>query len=206
MQSRAPGHAGNSLTSPRTELQRTRLRRTAPRGRFRKRDESRSCTHGGGAAARPPGRGARAGTSVSFRLPVRHVTNPAWLLPPLLLGLVLLPGCQDGYSESMVFPVRTDPLVVDVERLANLVGEPYEQDQPGQLPPTSLKNRDDSRNPFYFRPSPYAESEERAKYDEKVKDRRDKLTSCFFDPTTLGADVRSQIQAALEKAFGTPAN
>jgi mono/diheme cytochrome c family protein len=162
---------------------------------------------GGGAAARPPGSGARAGTSVSFCLFVRQTARPLWLVPFALVALALLPGCQDTYNESMVFPVRTDPVLIDkivIAESAGLAGGVEEPDQPGQLPLSNLKILDDPRNPFFVRlPESYSGKAE--ENEKELKSRREKLKGAFFDPTTLSEDRRKALQGALQKVFGTPA-
>jgi mono/diheme cytochrome c family protein len=103
----------------------------------------------------------------------------------LLLPLVVaLAGCgSDVYSESMVYPVRSDPVIIATR--GDEVGEP---DQPGQLPLYSIKDATDPRNPFYL----------------DLKNKNDKFK--YADPLVFTKDQRDELQEALESAFGTPAN
>jgi mono/diheme cytochrome c family protein len=139
---------------------------------------------------------------VSFRLSIRQLVRPAWLVPLLLLGLVLLPGCEDKYNENMVFPVRTDPVIrgpEEVNKLFLLVGEVTDPDPPGQLPLMSLKGIADPRNLFHLR----AEGHEQP--EKELKEKREQVQKCFFDPADLSAGQRSELQALLQESFGTPA-
>jgi mono/diheme cytochrome c family protein len=100
-----------------------------------------------------------------------------------LLGLVpfllLSSGCGgDDYSESLVYPVRSDPVIMDVPSK-----EQTEPDRPGQLPLFALKDIDDPRNPWFKND------------DLKVK-----------DPAKLKAEDRQELQDALQDVFGTPAH
>src|SRR3989442_321674 len=63
-----------------------------------------------------------------------------WFL--IVLPVVaFLPGCGgENYAESMTYPVRTDPLITDVNDR-----EFPEPDQPGQLPLLDLKDMQDAR-------------------------------------------------------------
>jgi mono/diheme cytochrome c family protein len=109
--------------------------------------------------------------------------NTGWLLI-VLPALALLPGCNgDTYSESMVYPVRTDPIIsIGAPEAGDKPAEFFEPDRPGQLPILDMKDILDSRNPFYKRGD--------------VK---------FIDPRRLKVEDRQEIEDALQDVFGTPA-
>ena len=69
------------------------------------------------------------------RLP-RSLPGPSVLGAGLILtGLLFLPGCGgDTYSESMVYPVRTDPIITIESGSGQKPVEFAEPDRPGQLP------------------------------------------------------------------------
>src|SRR5262249_43560814 len=97
-------------------------------------------------------------------------------------GLTLVPGCEtDGYSESIKYGVRTDPLVV-----ASITEERYEPDRPGQLPLMSLRDLDEVHNPLY--------------------EKRDEVRgNAIKDPMTLTEQQRHESEVISEKLSGTPA-
>jgi mono/diheme cytochrome c family protein len=104
-----------------------------------------------------------------------------WLLALAPL-LAFLPGCgSDNYSESMIYPVRSDPLITDTSER-----EFPEPDRPGQLPLMNFKDIDDSRNPFH----------------QEAKDPKFK----YVDPKKLTRDDRQELEDVLQDVFGTPAN
>jgi mono/diheme cytochrome c family protein len=139
----------------------------------------------------------------------RRFARPLVLLPAALLGLVLLPGCEDSYNESRIFPVRTDPVIFTekVNDLLTALGELTDPDRPGQLPLMRLKQLDDRRNPFHLSLDelPYSDTESRQKREQELKGRREKIRSSFFDPADLSAEQRKELQDILNEAFGTPA-
>ena len=93
--------------------------------------------------------------------------------------LAALPGCgREEYSESMVYPVRADPLITETSNR-----ELPEPDQPGQLPLFLIKERDDARNPFHN--------------DNALK---------YVDPAKLKVEDREELHEALQEVFGTPAH
>ncbi len=106
------------------------------------------------------------------------------MLPLVLFAAVFLPGCDDTYNESMVYPLRRDPIITDVD--AFFLGELPDPDQPGQLPLMKVSGLEDPRSPYY--------------------PLRDKLSKILFDPTSLGSEQRKELEGALEKAFGSPRN
>jgi mono/diheme cytochrome c family protein len=126
-------------------------------------------------------------------LSIRQFVRPAWLVPLALLALVFLPGCEDQYNENMIFPVRTDPVVLQdhINDLLVAFGEVPEPDRPGQLPLMRLKDYHDPRNPFF---DLYGDSNKRAK-----------LEKYLFDPITLSSERRSELEAVLKDVFGIPA-
>ncbi len=135
----------------------------------------------------PRGWACCAGTSVSFCLP--FLTKPrVAALGAALLALSFLQGCDDKYSESMRYPLRTDPVIVDPKQL--VIPERPDPDPPGQLPLFKLSGLDDPRNPLNL-PDP---------------DERKKLLAAFFDPSTISSENREALKAVLDKVFGTPAN
>jgi len=97
---------------------------------------------------------------------------------PLLLGLPLLSGCDDGYSEDLRYPLRKDPLL-DTKGLA----EAKHPDQPGELPVMTYADLEDSPLDLYKLP---------------------KLNQAF-DPDKIKGDQRKQLDTGLNKLFGTPA-
>jgi mono/diheme cytochrome c family protein len=100
-----------------------------------------------------------------------------WLIS--LPFLVVLAGCGDDfYSETMVYPTRSDPVI-----LGTSGREVLEPDPPGQLPVFFTKDMLDPRNPFF--------EEKGAKY---------------IDPSGLITDDRLELQEVLEEVFGTPAH
>jgi mono/diheme cytochrome c family protein len=101
-------------------------------------------------------------------------------LVPLLAAL---PGCGgDSYPDALDYPLRTDPIPVE------LGGNEYlEPDRPGQLPLTSLNEIEDVRNPFY------------PLYLDKSK-------KPFIDPTQLPAADQNELRETLDELFGTPAH
>jgi mono/diheme cytochrome c family protein len=132
--------------------------------------------HGGGADPQP-------GTSDTELLVsrCRRLFSPGLVLMTTIWALAIS-GCGgDVYSESMVYPVRQDPLVTAVPATERL-----EPDRPGQLPIYSMKDLDDPRGLFYL----------------DVKDN----TLKFIDPSKLSAEDRDELEEALEFSFGTPAN
>jgi mono/diheme cytochrome c family protein len=125
----------------------------------------------------------------------------------VLLALVFLPGCEDQYNESRIFPVRTDP-VFQPGKLGDLAGREWtEPDPPGQLPLMRLKGMDDRRNPFYLRLDelPHESSASKAKREQELEKLRETLRGAFFDPTTLSTEQRTELQNLLNEVFGKPA-
>jgi mono/diheme cytochrome c family protein len=108
----------------------------------------------------------------------------------------------------MVFPVRTDPVLVDKKAIlenTSLTGV-EEPDQPGQLPLSGLKGLDDRRNPFFVGLAEHhSTAESHEQLEKAAKEKRERVKGAFFDPTTLPAKDRDALQAALQQAFGTPA-
>jgi mono/diheme cytochrome c family protein len=102
----------------------------------------------------------------------------------LLPFMAALPGCgADDYSESMIYPVRVDPVIIGVD--GTEYGEP---DRPGQLPLFAMKDLEDIRNPLYT--------------DFHNKESKFKLV----DTTKISAGDHDELQEGLESVFGTPAN
>jgi mono/diheme cytochrome c family protein len=133
----------------------------------------------GGGAALAAGKNTRA------ELPVKgfaeRFRSVLWLLA-LLPALAWLPGCGgDAYSETMVYPVRSDPLVTMVAGSKPV--EFPEPDRPGQLPLLDMKDIQDSRNPYY---------------------KRDDVN--YIDPRKLTRGDRQELEDVLQEVFGTPAD
>jgi mono/diheme cytochrome c family protein len=145
---------------------------------------------------------------VSFRLSIRQFVRPAWLLPLTLLGLVCLPGCEDQYNENMVFPVRTDPVILKINEVGLLIGEVPEPDPPGQLPLMTMKGLQDPRNLFHLQldEAAHGTTEAREQAEKELKEKREKLKGYLFDPADLSAERRSELQSVLQEIFGTPAH
>jgi mono/diheme cytochrome c family protein len=115
--------------------------------------------------------------------PRKHPRLP-WLLVALMPVLAALPGCGgDVYSEALLYPLRTDPIILDAG------GDEFQEpDRPGQLPLYNLKDMTDDRNPFY----PF--------FTDSKKE------GWYIDPTKLPADDQKELWDALEEFFGTPAH
>jgi mono/diheme cytochrome c family protein len=103
--------------------------------------------------------------------------SPGWFLALLPL-FALLPGCGgESYSESMVYPARSDPVLREPAKK-----EFPEPDRPGQLPLLDLKDFNDPRNPYYG------------------------MTDVqLVDPKKLSREDRQELEEALQEIFGTPA-
>lgn len=110
-------------------------------------------------------------------------------LPTLAMTLALV-GCQEGYSESMRYAVRTDPIMV-----AKLGDEPTYPDQPGQLPILAVSDFLDIRNPYY-------------KETKKLEEKGTNLikSQIFRDPTKLTSDAYKVLAYELKRLYGTPAH
>ena len=118
--------------------------------------------------------------------------SPSHTLLALLIilpALAALPGCgEDFYSESMLYPVRTDPVIVMSKLPAAVTGlEMPEPDRPGQLPLYSINDMLDDRNPFF---SIYK------------KDYAD----WYFDPSALDDGDRQELRDVEDEVFGSPAH
>jgi mono/diheme cytochrome c family protein len=76
-------------------------------------------------------------------LPVKVKTRTLVWIGPLLLGTVLLTGCdENSYPENLTYPVRTDPLVVDKPK-----EDAKALDKPGEFPSVLFANlADEERN------------------------------------------------------------
>jgi mono/diheme cytochrome c family protein len=126
----------------------------------------------------------RAGMSVTVSLPPSRFLRllPAGLL--LLLVLALLPGCEvdNSYSESIRYPVRTDPIWKEAP-----MGERVDPDLPGQLP---LLRFDQLKIITELTP----------------ENTLERLSAKVVDPTKISAEDRETLQDALEEIFGTPAH
>jgi mono/diheme cytochrome c family protein len=115
---------------------------------------------------------------ITHHSPLTTHHSPCRLLI-FLPALVALAGCGgDFYSETMQYPVRTDPVI-----LGTSGREVPEPDRPGQLPVYSLKDMTDPRNPF-------------------AEDKGAK----YINPPAMERDDRDELQGLLEEVFGTPAN
>jgi mono/diheme cytochrome c family protein len=106
----------------------------------------------------------------------------------LLTGLICLSGCEDEYSNTMRYPLRTDPLV-----LSDKLGpERPTPDVPGKLPVFSSEDLLEYPNPFY--------------QSAADRDREDLFRSSKLrDPNLLSAADRKELQDVLDELFGTPA-
>jgi mono/diheme cytochrome c family protein len=108
------------------------------------------------------------------------------LLAPILIGVVLLPGCdKDDYSESIVYPVRRDPVIMPTFSKTREFNEP---DPPGMLPLTTFSD--------IYRPNNILHKDVEA--IEKGETLR--------DPECLDPKDRKTIEKFLGETFGTPAN
>ncbi len=130
--------------------------------------------------------GGHAENSVTSRwFPSRYVSP--WLLTvPVLIGVVLLPGCnEDTYSESMSYPVRIDPIVRDLDKTKEF-NDPV---PPGVLPLTVFNDIYKS-GPY----NPYYEDRDKIWKNEKLR-----------DPFCLSDQDKAEIKKSLDEAFGKPA-
>ena len=109
---------------------------------------------------------------------------------PILIGFVLLPGCdQDTYSESMTYPVRRDPIFMDGILTQIKTQEFDEPDPPGMLPLLTFNDIYKSSNKYFYK-------------DRKKIFENDMLR----DPNCLYSHgSRDEIKKFLDKAFGSPA-
>lgn len=117
--------------------------------------------------------------------PSHRATRPLLAALGLALATVLVPGCSESYSESMVYPLRSDP-ILDLSPEAKGVEYP-DPARPGQMPVFTLKDLEDDRNPLY----PQRET--------LLKENR------IRDPKRLDADTRTELDEVLTEVFGTPA-
>jgi mono/diheme cytochrome c family protein len=138
-------------------------------------------------AAQPPGQGrvGRAGMSVSWRLSLSRRVGPAAVVITALLGLVVLPGCDETYNEDMVYTKRSDPVILDPSRLNAAFAESPDPDRPGQLPLFRMANFDNPHNPFY--------------------PDKNKLLPLYADATKLTGPERDVLDQILNERFGKPA-
>lgn len=98
-----------------------------------------------------------------------------------------LPGCQQGYSSSVKYKVREDPLVLKGDKLDE---ETFLIDSPGQFPLFTVADLEDPRNPLF----------------KKNQDSNLFKSEHLRDPKGLADKDRQLIQAFLDERFGTPAN
>ena len=98
-------------------------------------------------------------------------------------AMLLLPGCDDAYSDAIRYTLRIDPVVMDA---AQLGPERYEPERPGQLPLFSMKDLSDIRNPLHV-------ERERIVNQQKLR-----------DPNQISAEDRAKMKELLEASFGTP--
>jgi mono/diheme cytochrome c family protein len=104
------------------------------------------------------------------------------LLP--MTALLGVAGCDDGYSDAIVYALRTDPI-----KKIKLGFEPIDPDRPGQLPLLSIKDLNNEQNPYY----------------KNNKEKNLVENENFCDPTMASSKDREQINAILVQLFGTPA-
>ncbi len=103
-------------------------------------------------------------------------------MAPVLFLVGLLSGCSDTYPEDLLYPVRTDPLVVPSKVPDKIV---YVPDRPGQLPLLTFGDLNDPHNPLH-----------------ELKNVADSVR----DPlTSLDAAQRGKIEKTLNELFGRPA-
>lgn len=113
-------------------------------------------------------------------LPVRMGGRGPATLALCLSLLALLSGCTDSYPEDLRYPVRTDPLVLEVpEKTVSI------PDRPGQFPIMSMSQVNDPLNPLHA-----------------IKAKADAI----LDPMTLSGLQRAEIARGLDELFGTPAH
>jgi mono/diheme cytochrome c family protein len=110
---------------------------------------------------------------------VKTVSGPFLRCVPALLGLVLLCGCDEGYSEAHKYAVRSDPLVTSFTVSELNQEPPLGFDGPGQLPVLLLDIA--------------------ARRNKSLNDLR------VLDPTRLGSEQRRELEQGLTDLFGTPA-
>ncbi len=107
---------------------------------------------------------------------------------PILLGLLLLSGCDDGYPQDLTYPVRSDPLVTELPKEA----QPERFDTPGQFP-QSIQQLDTKGgkmlDPLQLKP------EQRQALGRALQD-------WFGTPAEPKADLPTDLQAALKLGDG----
>lgn len=106
-----------------------------------------------------------------------------WFIPLTAVAFTLT-GCEDGYSDSVLYHVRTDPILDKKPGDEHIYPDP-----PGQLPILAIADFRDVRNPYH----------KKNLEKDLVKD------GVFIDPNLIGASDRAAIRTGLESLFGTPA-
>ena len=105
------------------------------------------------------------------------------LLP--FAALLFGTGCDDGYSKSVVYELRTDPIKKKPK------GSYFQiPDRPGQLPLLKMSDVSHEHNPFH-----------QMDQEENLVDNDE----YFRDPMKASAKDRADIKAQLDKIFGSPA-
>ena len=114
-------------------------------------------------------------------LPIHTVARRLLLATGLVLGLVLLSGCDtESYSEDLRYPARTDPIVS-----GSFEATPDFPDVPGRLPLMSIRDLADTKHPLNNEPG---------------------IQNKIFDPSKVNAEQRHKLQQLLEEKFGTQAH
>jgi mono/diheme cytochrome c family protein len=103
------------------------------------------------------------------------------LLSLVGLGLLLLAGCADRYSDAVVYKIRQDPLFPEKEIPTKELDLP---DQPGVFPLMSMASLTEPDNPYLVVPE-----------QEKSK---------LIDPTKISEEDKMSLKDALDKIFGSP--
>jgi mono/diheme cytochrome c family protein len=150
------------------------------------------------------------------------------LLPLLLLGLVLLPGCnEEAYPDDLTYPLRTDPIVlkapdtpiIQIDQPGHLEQWIYETPAKGGkiLDPTAnIEKQQLARINEYLGKSDLKLTDEEARAiglssgkdvsKQELQGRRDALQKRISDIEGKMKAVSPAIRKALETLFGTPAN
>jgi mono/diheme cytochrome c family protein len=150
------------------------------------------------------------------------------LLPLLLLGLVLLPGCnEEAYPDDLTYQLRTDPIVlkapdtpiIQIDQPGHLEQWIYETPAKGGkiLDPTAnIEKQQLAKINEYLGKSDLKLTDEEARAiglssgkdvsKQELEGRRDTLRKRISDIEGTMKAVSPAIRKALELLFGTPAN
>ena len=121
-------------------------------------------------------------------LPVKTTLRSSVAILPILLGLLLLPGCEsDSYPQDLVYPLRTDPLAINTAEK-----DAPDYDRPGEFPEVLFAGlSQEERAKLLVYPS---------KMNEEQRQQLDKaLTRIFGTPAHPKVDAGSESAESLNK-------